>query len=107
LPASLSEAELEPLVTGHDAAIVVYGHVHNAFVRNVQRRTVINTGSTGNPTDGDNRASYAVLDVEGGSVGYILRRVPYDIDKTVAVAKHVDLPYLEQYTTAIRSGTAM
>ena len=46
----------------------------------VSGKAIINTGSVGQPRDGDKRACYAL--VEGATVTW--RRVPYDVEKTVA-----------------------
>jgi predicted phosphodiesterase len=62
LPSSFSEDELVPLVTNHTADVVVYGHIHTPFIRQVGGRTVVNAGSVGHPTDGDNRAAYLLLE---------------------------------------------
>ncbi|HUG06307.1 MAG TPA: metallophosphoesterase family protein [Candidatus Limnocylindria bacterium] len=43
-------------------------------------RTLINSGSVGQPRDGDPRAAYAVLDTEAGTVGFY--RASYQIDET-------------------------
>ena len=40
-------------------------------------RAIVNPGSVGQPRDGDNRASYAILDLEALTVEF--RRVAYDI----------------------------
>lgn len=40
-------------------------------------RYLVNVGSVGQPRDGDSRAAYAILDLEGGTIE--VRRVPYDI----------------------------
>lgn len=107
LPASLSESDLSPLLAGHDAQIVVYGHVHNAFIRKVNGRVIINTGSTGNPTDGDNQASYALLTFSDGVFGYSVRRVPYDINATIEAARTSGMPMCEQYAEALQTGSAL
>ncbi len=64
---------------------------------------VVNSGSAGVPFDGDPRASYAVI--ERGPSGWIaeLRRVTYDIERTVA-AFPADHPARAQWTSMIRTG---
>ncbi|MBI4563341.1 MAG: metallophosphoesterase family protein [Planctomycetes bacterium] len=52
------------------------GRMEHALDRG--RKYIINTGSVGQPRDGDPRACYAIL--TGEAVRY--RRVPYDIEKT-------------------------
>ena len=57
------------------------------------RKTIINIGSIGQPRDGNNRASYAILDDDGVTVHF--RRVPYDIDKTIE--KIYSIPELDNF----------
>lgn len=59
--------------------VVLLGHTHRSYVRQVGRVIVANPGSVGQPRDGDPRAAYAVW--EDGRLE--LRRVPYDVDRTV------------------------
>ena len=46
----------------------------------LQRRTLINPGSVGQPRDGDPRAAYAVIDTEAGTATFY--RASYRIDET-------------------------
>jgi diadenosine tetraphosphatase ApaH/serine/threonine PP2A family protein phosphatase len=46
----------------------------------LERRTLLNPGSVGQPRDGDPRASYAVLDTEAGTATFY--RASYRIDET-------------------------
>ena len=56
---------------------VVYGHIHQPYVRRLHGFTVANAGSVSLSYDGDPRASYALID-EGQVV---IRRVPYDVEE--------------------------
>ncbi len=58
---------------------LVVGHTHMPFVMQIDKTTVINPGSVGQPKDGDSRASYAVW--EDGEVA--LRRASYDVQAVV------------------------
>ncbi|MGI6083535.1 MAG: metallophosphoesterase family protein [Limnochordia bacterium] len=107
LPSSFSEDELVPLVTNHTADVVVYGHIHTPFIRQVGGRTVINTGSVGHPTDGDNRASYLLLESKEGMTSFQLRRVPYKWPDTVARAHEVGMPAADAYARALEYGNAL
>ena len=55
-----------------------------------ERRLIINPGSVGQPRDGDRRASYAVLDLEGRVL--TLHRVEYDIAATQEKIRAEGLP---------------
>ncbi len=84
-----------------------FGHTHvpNAFILDGQdvqecfyRRLVlkpgsryyINTGSVGQPRDGDWRASYAIYEPDSGTVE--MRRVPYDLSKAQQKILRAGLP---------------
>jgi putative phosphoesterase len=56
--------------------VVVLGHTHMAFNREVNGTLFMNPGSVGKPRDGDPRPSYAVLDTESRSVQHF--RTLYD-----------------------------
>lgn len=72
-------------------AVVVYGHSHTPFVRKLDGLTVANSGSVGQPHDGDPRASYLIV-ADGDAV---IRRVAYDLDKEVSRLRRSGLPYAE------------
>lgn len=69
-------AELE--LSGAD--IVLTGHTHKPFMRELDGRLMVNVGSVGQPRDGIPRASYAII--EDGRVE--LKRVDYDVAAAVA-----------------------
>ena len=74
------------LLEGRTPDLLVVGHTHLQVRRELHRpdggvTTLVNPGSVGLPFDGDPRAAYALL-ADDGTV--VLRRVAYDIDRTVA-----------------------
>ena len=74
------------------AALVIYGHVHQAFVRRLSDGTIVaNPGSVGLPMD-DTTASYLLIDREGPQFTLRHRRVAYDRRGAIAQAKHNDSP---------------
>lgn len=79
--------------------VVVYGHTHVPFVRDLGGLTVANSGSTGQPHDGDIRASYLFLDE--GKV--MIRRVGYDLEKEVSRLRRSDLPHAEWIVRTLTS----
>jgi len=48
----------------NDADLLLVGHTHIAYEAKNERVWVVNPGSVGMPGDGDNRASYAILDTD-------------------------------------------
>ena len=74
------------------AQIVVYGHVHKAFVRRLAGGTIVaNTGSVGMPKDGDS-ASYLILERHGSEISMQHRRVPFDRRAVIAEARRTPEP---------------
>jgi diadenosine tetraphosphatase ApaH/serine/threonine PP2A family protein phosphatase len=53
-------------------------------------RWLFNPGSVGQPRDGDPRAAYLVLDLDGRSASF--RRVEYPIERTQAEIRAAGLP---------------
>lgn len=70
------------------ADLILVGHTHLPVILPVGEKRVVNPGSVGLPRDGDPRASYAVI--EDGEP--TLRRVPYDVDRTIAALRGWGLP---------------
>jgi len=72
--------------------IIVFGHTHIPFSREVAGKLFVNTGSVGRPGDGDPRAGYVVLEISGGQIATRIKRVSYDIDGTIRTIYESDLP---------------
>jgi putative phosphoesterase len=94
--------DLDKLHRDEKTKLVLFGHVHHAFVRQARGRLVVNSGSIGTPFDGDNRASYAVIDIEKDDIAVQLRRVSYDIDKAIRIAKERSMPNVELFEYALK-----
>ena len=58
-PSNASDEELESFYGLLGCRAVVYGHIHHAFVRQLSRFTVANSGSLSFSYDGDPRAAYS------------------------------------------------
>lgn len=58
--------------------LFVGSHTHRPMVRELDACLVVNTGSVGQPFDGDARAAYARLTYHRGGWSAGIRRVPYD-----------------------------
>ncbi len=72
-----------------DANILIYGHTHKPYRKDLGNRIFINAGSVGKPKDGDPRACVALLEVTCDRVKTEFLRIEYDIEKTAsAIVKH-------------------
>lgn len=83
-----------------DAHVVVYGHVHQPFVRQLPEFVIANSGSVGLPYDGDPRASYLVID-DGRPT---IRRVAYDVDAEIKELASNKYPHMSWISAILRTG---
>jgi putative phosphoesterase len=83
---------LRELAAMADADLVICGHSHQPFTRQVQGVWFINTGSVGRPDDGDPRAAYATLTIEPDVFEVRHHRVAYDVARAVAAIREHGLP---------------
>ncbi len=63
-------------------------------------RYLLNTGSVGQPRDGDPRAAYAIFEPEAAR--YTLHRVPYDVEKAAVKIRKAGLP--ERLAERLKAG---
>jgi putative phosphoesterase len=74
-----------------DADVLVFGHTHQPWVREIGGVLFVNAGSVGKPKDGDPRAAWALLTAESAKpVGVEIRRVPYDVASMAAAIRAAD-----------------
>ena len=88
---------LEPL----DIDVMVCGHTHKQYHRQVAGIHIINDGSVGKPKDGDSRACYAIVDTDDG-LSVEFRRVEYPIELVAEQINDSGLPMA--FAEALRIG---
>jgi predicted phosphodiesterase len=98
-----TDDELQSLLAGVEADLVMVGHTHLPFDRQVRGVRVVNPGSVSNPFPPDLRASYALLTCD--SLGYTLvhRRADYDHQSVIEALKRLSHPS-EAYLTRFMRG---
>ena len=97
------KTRLSEIANSSHADIIVSGHTHMPFVKEIDQVLFINTGSVGRSEGGDPRACYALISCEAENklvVEHI--RVSYDIDEMVSKMEQYEFPKL--YIRAIREG---
>jgi predicted phosphodiesterase len=72
--------------------VIAFGHTHIPWHREVQGIHFINTGSVGRPKDGDWKAGYVLLTMEGDTVHSEVVRVAYDVDRAMTGIRESGLP---------------
>jgi len=68
------------------------GHTHVPYVWKEEGKVVFNPGSVGQPRDGDWRASYALLSIDGPEISVEIKRVEYDVEKAASKIRAAGLP---------------
>lgn len=72
--------------------VVAFGHTHKPWHREVGAIHFVNTGSVGRPKDGDWRAGYVVVELDGEAVEVETARVEYDLARAAEAVRSSDLP---------------
>ncbi|GAB4483148.1 MAG: metallophosphoesterase family protein [Thermodesulfovibrionales bacterium] len=75
-----------------DADILIYGHTHKPYRRDLDNRIFINAGSVGKPKDGDPRACVTLIEITSDDVKVEFLRVPYDVEKAAQAIAASGLP---------------
>jgi len=106
------QKDFDRLVTNPPCDLAVYGHIHQQFFRyGSGGELILNPGSIGQPfflqanLRKDLRAMYAILEFdESGLKDVDFRRVSYDIEKELQLAKDLKLPYFQVYYESLVNG---
>ncbi|MBP6016809.1 MAG: metallophosphoesterase family protein [Candidatus Promineofilum sp.] len=96
-----SDAELEPLFGGLEAAVVAYGHLHIPGLRPWRELTLVNVSSVNMPGDGDARAKYALLEWRDGRWTAQHIRLSYDTMAESAAFRESRPPRWEEAVAAL------
>lgn len=86
------EERLRELAHAAKADVIICGHSHQPFVRELDGVWFINTGSVGRPDDGDPRACYAILRIDSENIEVRHYRVEYDVEAAIAAIREHKLP---------------
>jgi putative phosphoesterase len=84
-------SSFERLAQTSEADVIVFGHTHVPYTKDVAGVLFVNAGSVGKPKDGDPRACYAILDPAADSP-VTFRRVDYDVKAAAQAVRDSSLP---------------
>jgi len=111
-PFSINEYVYEEDMEKHDdilqeveCTIVAMGHTHIPFVKRLGNRILVNPGSVGRPKDGDNRASFIVIEVKDDPdllIEIEVIRLSYDYHTVAREIRESDL--LDEFAQHIELG---
>ncbi|CAG7650600.1 metallophosphoesterase family protein [Paenibacillus allorhizosphaerae] len=101
-------------ISGLAPDVVGYGDIHVPFVHTLESKErqglmLFNTGSVGAPYDGLAQASYAILEgianeTRPAPFSVRLVRVPYDVERVIAIAERAGMPQLDRFCYEMRAG---
>jgi len=98
-----SEERLTELASVADADVVIMGHSHRQFKREVDGVAFINPGSVGRPDDCDRRANYAILNTNSFYVDFI--KLDYDVEGAADSIRDNGLP--ENFAQMLLRGVSL
>ena len=75
-----------------DADIMIYGHIHKPYRKDINGKVFISAGSVGKPKDGDPRACIAIVDITPKALSTEFIRVPYKLEMVAAAIVESGLP---------------
>jgi predicted phosphodiesterase len=100
----MPEADMAAALMATSHSLVACAHIHQPYLRRCGKCTAFNVGSAGRPTDGDPRASYAIVEIDQGNTAVELRRIVYDIEETARLSRESGFPGTNEYIAALRIG---
>jgi len=97
----VSPEQLELMVQGVKEGIIVSGHTHVPYLGKVNDKWIFNFGSVGRSFDGNNLASYGIIDFTSGTPVFEIRRVFYPVEETVRMATEKCFPFIDTYAKSL------
>lgn len=97
------EHSLVRLFEEEKADVIICGHTHLPYVKELNGKRLLNSGSVGKPKDGDPRAGYLAVEVDEKGLHADVIRVPYDVEAAALAVEVSGLPV--EYAAMLRSGS--
>lgn len=94
--------EMDKYLNNSSSHVLITAHTHLPYIKCVDEKWIINTGSVGKPKIGRPEITYIVLTVDGSSVVPEIVSKPYPFMDLVTSLEEEDFP--EHLITAIRTG---
>lgn len=75
--------QIQSIFAGMDCQYLLTGHSHKQYLARCGGKVIVNPGSVGIPQGGSRWPSYGLMWLEGESVSFRLRQVPYDLTAVI------------------------
>ncbi|MCR8630978.1 metallophosphoesterase family protein [Paenibacillus radicis (ex Xue et al. 2023)] len=102
-PDADNETVSSRLMSSKDAQMYIYAHIHKPYIRYINGKVIMNTGSVGLPFDSTAMASYATLEITEGAITTAIERVSFDIEEVVRQYEASSYPNAEMMTRVLRN----
>jgi diadenosine tetraphosphatase ApaH/serine/threonine PP2A family protein phosphatase len=94
--------QMAATVSAQAGDVIAFGHTHKPWQRMIEGIHFVNTGSVGRPKDGDPRAGYVLVRMDGRKVEVEFVRVAYDLERALAGIRGSELP--DDFADYLRTG---
>jgi len=74
------------------ADVMIYGHTHKPYRKDIKGSVFINAGSVGKPKDGDVRTCVTLVNIMANEVRHEFLRVSYDVKRVISAILASGLP---------------
>lgn len=107
LAPDLPEADVAEMVGSARAEVIAFGHIHIAYVRQVEDVTLMDVSAVGNPKDGDLRSKWGLAswDEDRRRWRVELQYVDYPLDETIAQIRQSGMPNPDKVIRKLRAAT--
>jgi hypothetical protein len=94
LDPQLPDRELREILGDERGGTIVFGHIHIAYIRHVDGRTLVDVSAVGNSKDGDLRCKYGILTWDENALRWTaeIRRLDYPLTDTEAQIRVSGMP---------------
>lgn len=107
-----AQSDFDSLFANKDIDVAIYAHTHHQLMRyDIKDRLILNPGTVGQPFSFwdnyvyDQRAQFMILEISNsGLLNIEFKKVEYDTEKEVKLAKQANLPYFNLYQEQINTG---
>lgn len=98
---SIPEDEIRQAIIDVTENIILCGHTHCPFIGELDEKKLFNVGGVGISFDGDNRASYGILDCSENGIELVIRRIEYPVNELLRLAKEKNFPNFDAYANTM------
>jgi putative phosphoesterase len=75
------------------ADVLIIGHTHFSFIKDIAGKKVINTGSVGRSKEPDQKACYVIIDIQSGAkIAAEIIKLPYPVQETINAIYSSEIP---------------